>query len=158
MRGKQQQWKIAMSQRLLICESPGKIKKLKQILGTGWNIKATMGHIVELANDGEDRLGFTLDERSNRIECRYVPRGTRGKQVLKELREAVKQASEIFLATDPDREGETIGWHVAEQLRLKNLRRVVYSEITEKAVRQAIANPRSLDRNPLLRSREHFVI
>ena len=133
--------------KLLLIESGGKIKKLKSILGSEWQIKATMGHVVELANDGEDSLGFTLDVERNRIDCRYTPRGTRGKQTLKELREAVKQASEVLLATDADREGETISWHLAQQLRLKNPRRAVYTEITEKAVRQAIANPRPLDLN-----------
>lgn len=131
--------------KLLLIESPGKIRKLKSILGSEWDIKATMGHVVELANDGEDSLGFTLDAQHNHIHCNYVPRGKRGKQVLKELREAAKLASEIYIATDPDREGETIGWHVAQQLRLKNPRRVTYSEITEQAVRYAIAHPRSLD-------------
>ena len=96
--------------KLLLIESGGKIKKLKSILGSEWQIKATMGHVVELANDGEDSLGFTLDAERNRIDCRYTPRGTRGKQTLKELREAVKQASEVLLATDADREGETISW------------------------------------------------
>jgi DNA topoisomerase-1 len=133
--------------KLLLIESAGKIKKLKSILGSEWNIKATMGHVVELANDGEDSLGFTLDTERNRIDCRYVPRGTRGNQVLKELRQAVKQASEVLIATDADREGETIGWHLGQQLHLKNPRRVVYTEITEKAVRQAIAHARSLDLN-----------
>lgn len=133
--------------KLLLIESGGKIRKLKSILGSEWQIKATMGHIVELANDGDDKLGFTLDHESRHIDCRYVPRGNRGKQIIKELREAVKQASEIIIATDADREGETIGWHLAQQLRLKNPRRVVYTEITEKAVRQAIAHPRPLDLN-----------
>ncbi len=136
-----------MSSRLLICESPGKIKKLKQILGSDWNIKASMGHVVELANEGEDSLGFTLDSQRNRIDCCYVPRGVRGKQVLKDLREAVKQASEIFIATDPDREGETIGWHLVEQLRIRNPKRVTYTEITDRAVKQALSQPRSLDLN-----------
>lgn len=131
--------------KLLLIESPGKIRKLKSILGSGWNIKATLGHVVELANDGEDSLGFTLDAQRNHIDCYYVPRGTRGKQVLKDLREAAKLASEIYIATDPDREGETIGWHVAQQLKLKNPQRVTYSEITEQAVRHALAHPRSLD-------------
>ena len=133
--------------KLLLIESGGKIRKLKSILGNEWNIKATMGHIVELANDGEDSLGFTLDPKCNHVNCRYIPRGTRGKQILKELREAVKQASEVLIATDADREGETIGWHLAQQLRLKNPRRVVYTEITDKAVKAAIAHPRSLDLN-----------
>lgn len=132
--------------KLLLIESGGKIRKLKSILGSEWQIKATMGHIVELANDGEDSLGFTLDTERNRIDCRYVP-STRGKQILKELRLAVKQSSEIIIATDADREGETIGWHLAQQLQIKNPRRVVYTEITERAVRHALAHPRSLDLN-----------
>ena len=133
--------------KLLLIESGGKIKKLRSILGPEWDIKATMGHIVELANDGEDSLGFTLDVERNHINCHYVPRGTRGKQILLELREAVKQASEVMLATDADREGECIGWHLAQQLHLKNPRRITYTEITEKAVRYALAHPRPLDLN-----------
>ncbi len=133
--------------KLLLIESAGKIRKLKSILGNEWNIKATMGHLVELANDGEDSLGFTLDAERNHIDCRYVPRGTRGKQILKELREAVKLASVVLLATDADREGECISWHLVQQLNLKNPRRITYTEITEKAVRYALAHPRPLDLN-----------
>jgi DNA topoisomerase I len=128
---------------LLLIESPGKLKKLSQILGSGWRVKASLGHIRELANDGEDALGFDLD--GDRIQCRYEPRGDRGKKVLADLRQAVKQASAVYIATDPDREGETIGWHLQQALRLKNPRRVVYSEITSAAVQQAIAHPRTLD-------------
>jgi DNA topoisomerase-1 len=128
---------------LLLIESPGKSKKLSQILGAGWVVKASMGHVRELADDGEDALGFDLLE--DRIECRYEPRGVRARQVLADLRQAVKQADAVYIATDPDREGETIGWHLQQELRLKNPRRVVYSEITPQAVRAAIAQPRSLD-------------
>lgn len=130
---------------LLLIESPGKSKKLSQILGPRWIVKASMGHIRELANDGEDALGFDLV--NGHIECRYTPRGARGKQVLADLRQAVKQASAVYIATDPDREGETIGWHLQQELRLKNPRRVVYSEITPQAVKAAIAQPRSLDQS-----------
>ncbi|MBW4639397.1 MAG: type I DNA topoisomerase [Gloeocapsa sp. UFS-A4-WI-NPMV-4B04] len=133
--------------KLLLIESGGKIKKLKQILGSEWTVKATMGHVVELAESGENSLGFTLDTERNRIDCNYVPRGTRGKQILKELREAVKAASLIVLATDADREGETIAWHLVQQLKLKNPQRAVYTEITEKAVRQAISHTRPIDMN-----------
>jgi len=130
---------------LLLIESPGKSKKLSQILGSGWIVKASMGHVRELADDGEDSLGFDLLDR--RIECRYEPRGARGKQVLSDLRQAVKQADAVYIATDPDREGETIGWHLQQELRLKNPHRVVYSEITPQAVRAAIAHPRSLNQS-----------
>ncbi len=128
---------------LLLIESPGKSKKLSQILGPGWHVKASMGHVRELADDGEDALGFDLLD--HKVECRYIPRGSRGKQVLADLRQAVKQASAVYIATDPDREGETIGWHLQQELKLKNPRRVVYSEITPQAVQAAIAKPRSLD-------------
>lgn len=130
---------------LLLIESPGKSKKLSQILGSGWIVKASMGHVRELANDGEDALGFDLLD--HHIECRYEPRGAKGKQVLSDLRQAVKSADAVYIATDPDREGETIGWHLQQALRLKNPRRVVYSEITPQAVRAAIAQPRSLDQS-----------
>ena len=128
---------------LLLIESPGKIKKLGQILGSGWMVKASMGHIRELADDGEDALGFVLGDRQ--IECHYTPRNAQSRKVLADLRQAVKQADAVYIATDPDREGETIGWHLQQELRLKNPRRVVYSEITPQAVRAAIAQPRSLD-------------
>ncbi|MBW4523097.1 MAG: type I DNA topoisomerase [Scytolyngbya sp. HA4215-MV1] len=130
---------------LLLIESPGKSKKLSQILGSGWIVKASMGHVRELADDGEDALGFDLLDR--RIECRYEPRGAKGKKVLAELRQAVKQADAVYIATDPDREGETIGWHLQQELRLKNPHRVVYSEITPQAVRAAISQPRTLDQS-----------
>jgi DNA topoisomerase I len=130
---------------LLLIESPGKLKKLSQILGPGWMVRASMGHVRELANDGEDALGFDL--QATTIDCRYEPRGARGKTVLADLRQAVKQASQVYIATDPDREGETIGWHLQQALKLKNPRRVVYSEITPQAVQAAIAKPRSLDQS-----------
>lgn len=130
---------------LLLIESPGKITKLKQILGNGWVVKASMGHVRELADDGEDALGFDLD--GTPIQCRYVPRGTKGKQVLADLRQAVKQADRVFLGCDEDREGEVISWHLAQELRLKNPQRVVYHEITTQAVQQAIAKPRPLNTN-----------
>jgi DNA topoisomerase-1 len=128
---------------LLLIESPGKLKKLSQILGPGWLVKASMGHVRELTQDGEDSLGFDLLD--DRVECRYEPRGARGKTVLAELRQAVKQADAVYIGTDCDREGETIGWHLQQALRLKQPRRVVYTEITSQAVKQAIAQARSLD-------------
>ena len=130
---------------LLLIESPGKLKKLGQILGSGWVVKASMGHVRELAYDGQDSLGFDLKDSS--IDCRYQPRDARSKKVLSELRQAAKRADRVYIATDPDREGETIGWHLQQALRLQNPQRVVYSEITPQAVRAAIARPRTLDQN-----------
>ncbi len=129
--------------KLLLIESPGKLKKLSQILGPGWMVKASMGHIRELTNEGEDSLGFDME--GQQINCKYAPRDERAKKTIAGLRQAVKQADTVYIATDPDREGETIGWHLQQALRLKKPHRVVYSEITPAAVRQAVANPRVLD-------------
>lgn len=129
--------------RLLIVESPGKIKKLRSILGAGWNVQASVGHIRQLANDGNGNLGF--DAENGQIKCRYEPRDDRAKKTIASLKAAAKQADEIFIASDPDREGEVIGWHIAQVLGIKKPKRVVYQEITERAVRQAISNPKSLD-------------
>jgi len=131
--------------KLLLIESPGKLKKLSQILGPGWIVKASMGHIRELTNEGEDALGFDMD--GQQISCKYAPRDTRAKKTIAGLRQAVKQANEVYIATDPDREGETIGWHLQQALRLKNPYRVVYSEITPAAVRKAVANPSRLNQS-----------
>lgn len=133
--------------KLLIVESPGKLKTLRKILGRDWILEASVGHTTELAHDGPKRLGFEM--KDGRIETRYIPRGTRGKQVLSKLREAIKKADQVYLATDPDREGEAIAWHLCEQLhaqlRHKRFVRVSYTQITESAVKAAIANPRTLD-------------
>jgi len=134
-----------MPSKLLIVESPGKIKKLRQILGSDWLVKASVGHIRELANDGEDSLGFDLDGTS--VRCRFVARGSRGAQIIRDLQAAVRQVQTVVLATDPDREGETIAWHLEQALHLKNPQRVVYTEITPNAVRSAIAHPRRIDLN-----------
>lgn len=134
-----------MAKRLLVVESPGKVKKLSQILGSEWIVRASCGHIRELSNEGEDSLGFTMD--GERVECRYIPRNQQAKETIQQLKTAVKQVKEVILATDPDREGETIAWHLKEALGLKEPKRVVYTEITESAVRSAIANPRKLDSN-----------
>ncbi|HIK33476.1 MAG TPA: type I DNA topoisomerase [Oscillatoriales cyanobacterium M4454_W2019_049] len=131
--------------KLLLIESPGKLKKLSQILGSGWIVKASMGHVRELANDGESSLGFDLE--GDRVWCRYQPRGSRGKQTLADLKRAVEGASQVYLGTDPDREGETIAWHLQQALRIHRPLRVTYSEITPAAVRQAIDRPRPLDAN-----------
>ncbi|MCM0593805.1 MAG: type I DNA topoisomerase [Gloeotrichia echinulata DEX184] len=134
-----------MPKSLLIVESPGKVKKLSQILGADWIVRASCGHIRELSNDGDDSLGFSMDGSS--VRCNYVPRDRRAKETIQQLKAAVKQVSEVVLATDPDREGETIAWHLKEVLGLKEPKRVVYTEITASVVRSAIANSRKLDFN-----------
>ncbi|MEM1393022.1 MAG: type I DNA topoisomerase [Cyanobacteria bacterium P01_H01_bin.150] len=134
-----------MPKRLLIVESPGKVKKLSKILGSEWIVRASCGHIRELSNEGEDSLGFTMD--GNHVRCRYIPRSQQAKETISKLKAAAKQVSEVVLATDPDREGETIAWHLKEALGLREPKRVVYTEITESAVRSAVARPRRLDAN-----------
>ena len=134
-----------MATKLLIVESPGKVKKLSQILGSDWLVRASMGHVRELANDGLDSLGFDLSEDS--VRCRYMARGTRGQETIQNLRAAVNQVKTVVLATDYDREGETIAWHIQQALNLKNPQRVVYSEITPAAVQAAVARPRAIDLN-----------
>ncbi len=134
-----------MPKRLLVVESPGKVKKLSQILGTDWIVRASCGHIRELSNDGEDSLGFIMD--GNRIKCHYIPRDQKAKETIQQLKNAVRQVGEVILATDPDREGETIAWHLTQALGLKEPKRVVYTEITPAAVQSAIARPRKLDTN-----------
>jgi len=129
--------------KLLIVESPGKLKTLRKILGQGWDVQPSVGHITELAHDGEDSLGFDLGETS--IACRYIPRGDRGKEVIQKLRASAKNAQEVYLATDPDREGEAIAWHIAEQLKLSKPKRVVYTQITEQAVKAALNSPTVLN-------------
>ncbi|QSJ16147.1 type I DNA topoisomerase [Nostoc sp. UHCC 0702] len=134
-----------MPKRLLVVESPGKVKKLSQILGSDWKVLASCGHIRELSDQGEDSLGFSIE--GNSIRCNYIPRDQRAKETIGQLKAAVKQVDEVVLATDPDREGETIAWHLKEVLGLREPKRVVYTEITASAVRNAIANPRKLDLN-----------
>lgn len=128
---------------LLIIEAPGKLAKLRHILGDAYQIQASGGHIRELANDGDAQLGFDLVD--DRIHCRWEPRGSRGKKAIAELRAAAQSAQSVILATDEDREGETIGWHIAQALGLKNIQRITYREITPAAVRAAIAKPRPIN-------------
>lgn len=129
--------------KLLIVESPNKCATLRKILGSGWQVEASVGHITELARDGEGHLGFDIAQSG--VNCRYVPRGERGAGVIKKLRGIAAKAEVVYLATDPDREGESISWHLVEQLNLKKFHRVTYTQITDAAVKAAIANPRSLD-------------
>ena len=92
--------------KLLLVESPSKCKTIQAILGSEWQVEASFGHFTELAKDGEDSLGFTMHKDTNKIECRYQLTEGRGQQVVAKLRAAVKNASEVVLATDGDREGE----------------------------------------------------
>ena len=126
-----------MCAKLLILESPGKVKKVQEILGSGWKVAASVGHVRDLP---VKEMGVAAPN----FKPHYIPTD-RGKDVLSRLAVLVKNAEEVFLATDPDREGEAIAWHLQEALKLKNAKRVTYTEITEPAIQAALSNPRSID-------------
>jgi DNA topoisomerase-1 len=134
-----------MSKKLFLIEAPGKLKKLRQILGSQYIVKASGGHIRELAKDGHDNLGFDLNGSS--ISCRFVPRNDQAKKTIAELKQLTRQVDTVILATDEDREGEIIAWHLKEVLKLRNPQRVTYREITPTAVQTALRRPRQLDSN-----------
>lgn len=122
---------------LVIVESPGKIKTLQKYLGDDYVVKASVGHIRDLpAND----LGLNPETG----EADYVFT-ERGQQVVTELRKLAKTCSKVWLATDADREGEAIAWHLKESLNLSSYERVVFREITKPAVQQAFTSPRAID-------------
>ena len=123
---------------LIIVESPAKAQTIKGFLGKNYNVKASLGHVRDLP-----RSKFGIDVEAN-FEPHYIT--IRGKgPVLKELREAAKKADRILLATDPDREGEAIAWHLATALKIDEEKcRIDFREITKDAVRQSIKKPRSI--------------
>ena len=131
-----------MANYLIIVESPAKSKTIKKFLGNNYKVLASMGHIRDLP---KSQLGIDLE---NNFEPKYI--NIRGKAALiKELKTAAKNSKKVYLATDPDREGEAISWHLTNLLDVPEemLRRVTFNEITENAVKKAIANPRSIDMN-----------
>ncbi|WP_072013945.1 type I DNA topoisomerase [Myxosarcina sp. GI1] len=132
--------------KLVIIESTGKLKKISEFLpAEGWTVMASKGHVRQLAHDGEDNLGF--DIVGNRVNCRYQLTDSKAKRTVAELKKAVRAAEIVYLATDPDREGETISWHLAQILNLHNPRRISFNEISQKAISSAVANYRDIDMN-----------
>ena len=127
---------------LVIVESPGKIDKIKKALGSDYIVKASIGHIRDL-----DESGLSIDI-ANGFKPEYVVPADK-KKVVAELKKAAKEASAIWLASDADREGEAISWHLFETLGLskENTRRIVFQEITKPAILNAIENPREIDMN-----------
>ncbi len=125
---------------LVIVESPAKARTLGKILGSKYSLKASMGHVRDLPRGG---LGVDIE---NNFTPKYVVPRAKSKAV-KELREASKKASTIYLATDPDREGEAISWHLATVIKSNKIpfRRVVFHEITKEAIQEAFKHPRSID-------------
>lgn len=131
-----------MAKNLVIVESPAKAKTIEKYLGKDFIVKSSVGHIRDLAKKG---LGVDTD---NNFEPNYEVSPDK-KAIVKELKILAKKAEVVWLATDEDREGEAISWHLLEALELdeKKTRRVVYNEITEEAIIKAINNPRELDIN-----------
>ncbi len=135
-----------MAKNLVIVESPAKAKTLQKYLGRDYQVKASVGHILDLP---KSKLGVEIE---NDFRPEYtVIHGK--KKIIDELREAAKGKENIFLAPDPDREGEAIAWHIAEKIggrgkgKKSNIHRVLFNEITKNAVQKAIKEPRELDRD-----------
>ena len=129
-----------MSRKLVIVESPAKAKTLGKILGKSYSLKASLGHVRDLPRS---QIGVDI---ANGFAPKYVVPRAKTKLV-NELKQAAKNASAIYLATDPDREGEAIAWHLAEVIKSDQqlYHRVVFHEITEDAVKNAFQHPRSVD-------------
>ncbi|MFU0801266.1 MAG: type I DNA topoisomerase [Xylanivirga thermophila] len=131
-----------MAQKLIIVESPAKANTIKKFLGRGYKVEATMGHIKDLP---KSQLGVDIE---NNFEPKYIT--IRGKgEVINKLKKEAKNADKIFLATDPDREGEAISWHLANTLNIDkgSLCRIEFNEITSQAVKKAVNNPRTINMN-----------
>ena len=131
-----------LGKKLVVVESPAKAKTINRYLGTDYVVRASMGHVRDLP---VRQLGVDV---ANDFQPTYEPLSGREK-VLTELRKYAKAATEVFLATDRDREGEAIAWHLAESLRLgrNKIRRVVFNEITRSAIVQAFGQPHDIDMN-----------
>ena len=129
-----------MAKNLVIVESPAKAKTLGKYLGRNYTVKASVGHVVDLP---KSKLGVDI---ANDFKPDYAVIHGKSK-IIDELKKAAKDKENIYLAPDPDREGEAIAWHIAERLgSKKNIHRVLFNEITKKAVREAIKKPLKLDR------------
>ena len=131
--------KAQMSKPLVVVESPAKAKTLSKLLGSDYDVRASVGHVSDLPSKG-----LNIDTE-NGFKPTYELT-ERGKTVVKELKAALKDASELYLATDEDREGEAISWHLLEYLKPKvPVKRMVFHEITKTAIDHAVANPRDID-------------
>ncbi|MFC1979064.1 type I DNA topoisomerase [Chloroflexota bacterium] len=132
-----------MAKKLVIVESPAKAKTIGQFLGSKYIVKASVGHVRDLP---KSKLGVDVN---NDFEPQYlIPREKR--KVINELKKAVKDASSLYLATDPDREGEAISWHLVQAMapdKKTSVQRVVFHEITKEAVAKAFEHPREIDMN-----------
>jgi len=135
------QKKSGMPKNLVIVESPAKAKTIQKYLGSDFEVKSSFGHIRDLPKKG---MGINLNTFTPDYEV-----SADKKKIVAELKDAVKKAEMIWLASDEDREGEAIAWHLAQELKLKedNTKRIVFHEITKNAILKAIENPRKIDQN-----------
>lgn len=131
--------------KLIIVESPTKTHTISQILGSDYQVEASLGHIRDLATTGKGGLGVDIE---NNFKAKYVIPADK-KDVVKKLKKAMANADEVILATDPDREGEAISWHIAEVLGLpiETTKRLEFHEVTKSAILKAMENPRTIDMN-----------
>jgi DNA topoisomerase-1 len=129
-----------MGKSLIIVESPAKVKTIKNFVGSQYKVMGSMGHVRDLP---KDKLGIAIDREFEPV-YQTIPEK---RQILKELKEAAKNAEVVYLASDPDREGEAIAWHVAQALRLKDPKRIEFNEITKTAITRALQHPRPIDMN-----------
>src|SRR5262245_38746632 len=130
-----------MAKALVIVESPAKAKTINKYLGRDYKVIASMGHVRDLP---KSKLGVEVEAK---FEPEYVIIPARQK-VVKELKDAAEGVTDIYVATDPDREGEAIGWHLAEELggKKKKVHRLMFNEITKKAILEAIKKPGQIDK------------
>src|SRR5215203_4706357 len=131
-----------MPKNLLIVESPAKAKTIEKILGGDFEVKSCYGHIRDLQKDD-----MGIDIKNNYRPKYIVPEDK--EKVVKELKQLAKKSDEVWLATDEDREGEAISWHLCEVLGLdpSSTKRIVFHEITKPAIKSAVENPRTVDMN-----------
>ena len=133
--------------KLVIVESPAKAKTIEKYLGKGFTVRASVGHIRDLPKSNKDAVDIENGFKPNYQEVAAK------KEVIHNLKHDAEKADEVILATDPDREGEAIAWHLAQTIGLKKPKRIVFHEITEKAVQEALAHPRQVDKE-LVRAQE----
>lgn len=125
--------------KLVIVESPSKAKTIEKYLGKGYTVRASVGHVRDLPKSSKDAIDI-----SDGFKPRYQV--VKGKEhIISDLHELAEKADEVLLATDPDREGEAIAWHLKEAIKLKRPKRVVFHEITKSAIEEAMKHPRAID-------------
>jgi len=127
-----------MSQPLIIVESPAKTRTIRQFVGEKYRLEASMGHVRDLP---KTKLGVDVEDD---FKPQYVIVRQRA-AAMRKLRDAVAKADAVYLATDPDREGEAIAWHLIQALKIEDPQRIEFNEITRRAVTEALANPRAVD-------------